>query len=90
MKTQRIFDITNAKARRFKEFCRDMHINAVIERHDTYKRFYCFMSDTELSKAKVFCDMWCRPEKPEKVERKEECRPKVVYIIIEETRILYV
>ena len=84
MKEQRIFEINNAKAGRFKEYCRHMRIDTVIELHDTYQRFYCMMTNQELSEAKSFCDMWC---KPERTERKEKLC--VVCIIIEETRFLY-
>lgn len=81
MKERRIFEINNAKAGRFKEYCRHMKIDTVIELHDTYQRFYCMMTDQELSEAKTFCNVWCRPERKEK--------PCVVCIIIEETRIFY-
>lgn len=77
MKEQRIFEINNnAKACLFKEYCWYMQIDTVIELHDTYQRFYCLMTDEELSEAKSFCDMWC---KLERTERKE--KPCVVYII---------
>lgn len=53
MKEQRIFEINNAKACLFKEYCWYMQIDTVIELHDTYQRFYCLMTDEELSEAKA-------------------------------------
>ena len=80
MKEQRIFEINNAKTDLFKEYCRYMRIDTVIELHDTYQRFYCLMTDREFAEAKAFC-------KPERAERK--CVPSVVCIIIEETLIFH-
>ena len=76
MRKQRIFEINKPKANRFKEYCRDMHIDTVIENNETFKRFYCLMTDEELAKAKRFCELRCKPEPK---------RRRITYIIIEES-----
>lgn len=43
------------------------------------------MTDREFAEAKSFCDKYCKPEKAE-----EKCNREVIYIIIEETRIVHV
>lgn len=80
MRTMRTFQINNAKAGLFKEYCRDMHIPTEIILEDGYKTFYCLMDEKEFGNAKLFCEARCKPE-PEK--RKSRIS---VYIIIEETR----
>lgn len=81
MRKQRVFDINNAMADRFKAYCRRNHIDATIERNDTYKRFYCMMDDEELSKAKEFCESRYKPKAKAKAE---DPQLVFVYIIIEE------
>jgi hypothetical protein len=81
MKKERIFIISNAKADLFKEYCRQLQIDTITTAYDEKNRYFsCLMTDQELSEAKAFCDMWCRPERKE--------NPCLIYIIIEETRIL--
>lgn len=87
MRKQRIFEISKERYVRFKQYCKRNHIDTVIEDCTTYKRFYCLMDDEELQKAKEFCDSRYKPEaKAEKAEQPERI---FIYIIIEETRILY-
>lgn len=86
MKQERKFIISNSKARTFKAFCRDMLIPTEITKADEKnKMFYCIMSENDFVEAKAFCDKFCKPEKAE-----EKCNREVIYIIIEETRIVHV
>lgn len=78
MRTMRTFQINNAKAELFKEYCRDMHIQTEIIPEDGFKTFYCLMDEAEFGKAKLFYEARCKPEKR---------KPRIsVCIIIEETR----
>lgn len=87
-KKERIFEISNAKAGYFKEYCRSFRIPTIISQHDNFKRFICFMDEDELFKAKLFCDVKCKPEaKRQNMDKESEMKQKIsVFIIIEETR----
>lgn len=86
---ERTFIISNKKAELFKYFCLGNDIDTISSAHDEKNRYFsCLMTDREFAKAKSFCDKFCKPEKAEKAEEKHN--KEVIYIIIEETRIIHV